>query len=404
MALNRKQFVSVRDNNCIKCNFCKQYIQCAARNEDCNACRACVVACPQGARRMKPLPGPGSEITFTLDGHTCQINGPITVMNALKAYGKFPDSHNHSKGGIQSLCGTGGCWACAVLINGVLTQSCNTTLSQGMKIVTQPERLHAARPKRIITVMRPAPHYHPSIFTHGCNYRCDLCHNWDLTFSSSISAKTPREALDDLAINPESDYWIGISGGEPTLNRGWLIETVQRLKKQVGQSRIQLDTNASLLTSEYIDQLVEAGVTDISPDIKARHFDAFMKISGIKSSTRADAYLKTSWEAIRYLEAAHSKTVFMAVSFPCHPRIHSKAELYAMGQSLASINPDIPVTLIEYQPAFRARNWPKLTPDAMNQARDIVKSAGLRRIIVQGGRDIPRAVDPLELVLTTETF
>ena len=172
----------------------------------------------------------------------------------------------------------------------------------------------------------------------------------------------------------------------------------------MGQSRIQLDTNASLLTSEYIDQLVEAGVTDISPDIKACHLDAFMKISGIDSSTQAAAYLKTSWEAIRYLDAAHSKTVFMAVSFPCHPRIHSETELYAMGQSLASINPDIPVTLIEYQPAFRAKNWPWLTPDAMNQARDIVKSAGLRRIIVQGGRDIPRAVDPLELALTTETF
>lgn len=404
MALNRKHFVAVRDKNCIKCNFCKQYIHCAAEKEGCNACRACVIARLQGARQMKPLPGPGSEITFMLDGDTCRMEGPVTVMEALRAHGRACEPHQSCNVGPQAMCGTGGCWACAVLINDILTQSCTTSLSQGMEIVTRPERLRAAQPKRIVTIMRPAPHFHPSIFTHGCNYRCDLCHNWDLTFSSTGLAKTPRNTVKELSVDTDTDHWIGISGGEPTLNRGWLIETIERLAALAGKARIQLDTNASLLTPEYIDQLVTAGVTDISPDIKARHIDAFMKISGLTSRQKAGVYLKNSWDAIHYLHTAHSDNVFMAVSFPCHPRIHSRAELYAMGHALAAINPEIPVTLIEYQPAFRARNWPRLTQDAMNQAREIVQSAGLRRIIVQGGRDIPRAVDPLELALTTETY
>jgi len=405
LAINKQHFVAVRDKHCIKCNFCKQYIDCAAEKEGCNACGACVIACPQGAMHMKSLPGPGTDITFTLDGIGHRMEGPITVMDALHRLGHGLKPHNrHRDGCIQALCGTGGCWACAVLIDDVLSRGCNTTLRQGVEIVTQPDRLHAVQPKRMITVMRPAPHFHPSIFTHGCNYRCDLCHNWDLTFSATGAAKTPREAVDELAVSPETDHWIGISGGEPTLNRDWLIETVQRLRRQAEKSRIQLDTNASILTPDYIDQLVDAGVTDISPDIKARHLDAFMKISGLKAKAEAQFYLKNSWEAIRYLHAAHSDTVFMAVSFPCHPRIHSRSELYDMGRSLAAIDPQTPVTLIEYQPAFRARNWPRLTLDAMNQARDIVQSAGLRRIVVQGGRDIPRAVDPLELALTSETF
>jgi pyruvate formate lyase activating enzyme len=404
LAIKRKRFVAVRGKNCIKCTFCRQYIDCAAEKDACNACGACVIACPQNAIKMKPLPGQGSEISFTLDDVVRRIDGPITVMDALRAYGQTSEPHKACDGCIQALCGTGGCWSCAVLIDGVLARSCNTTLRQGMEIVTQPRRLHAAQPKRMVTVMRPAPHFHPSIFTHGCNYRCDLCHNWDLTFSATGDAKTPREAVDELEVNPETDYWIGISGGEPTLNRGWLIETVQRLRQQAGKARIQLDTNASLLTPDYIDQLVEAGVTDISPDIKARHLDAFMKISGLQSKAEAGVYLKNSWETVRYLQAAHPDTIFMAVSFPCHPRIHSRTELYDMGQALATINPKIPVTLIEYQPAFRARNWPRLTHDAMNQVRDIVQSAGLERVIIQGGRDMPRAVDPLELALTTETF
>ena len=115
--------------------------------------------------------------------------------------------------------------------------------------------------KRVVTVMRPAPHGHPSIFTHGCNYRCDLCHNWDLTFSSTATSLTPSQAVAQLGLQPEKDRWIGISGGEPTLNRQWLVDTVRQLRRSVPESRIQLDTNASLLTPDYIDELIAAGVT-----------------------------------------------------------------------------------------------------------------------------------------------
>ena len=94
----------------------------------------------------------------------------------------------------------------------------------------------------------------------------------------------------------------------------------------------------------------------------------------------------------------------MAVSLPCHPRIHSKAEIEDIGRSIAEINPAMPVTLIEYQPAFQFRDWPFLSPKIMEQAQKILESTGLHKVIIQGGSEIPRAVDPLELALCSEEF
>jgi pyruvate formate lyase activating enzyme len=328
----------------------------------------------------------------------------VSVLDALRELGRVASDAGLQEEIFQPLCGTGGCWNCAVLIDGMLARSCVTPLREEMEIITGPEIYQLTEPLRIVTLMRPPPHYHPSVFTHGCNYGCDLCHNWEMTFSSNGRAMSPAETVPRLNLNPEQDYWVGISGGEPTLNRKWLVELVRVLRQEIPDGHIQLDTNASLLTSDYIDELAASGITDISPDLKAHRLDTFMKICGIRSRNIAQQYMETSWNAVRYLNDTYREKIFMAVSLPCHPRIHSKAELEETARTIAKINPEMPISLIEYQPAFRLRDWPSLSSAVMDQARQIMESAGLQKVIVQGGQAIPRAVDPLDLSLSSENF
>ena len=402
--MSGKRFIAVRDETCLDCGFCRHFVSCSKMQTGCIGCGACIKGCPQGTIRLKPLADPKSTINFTVDGKSYTTQGPVSVLEALRELGRVTDEPGSNLGSIQPHCSTGGCWNCTVLIDGVLDRSCVTPLREKMEIITTPEILQQAEPKRTVTLMRPAPHYHPSVFTHGCNYHCDLCHNWNLTFSSSRSAIHPKEAVTKLDLDPERDFWVGISGGEPTLNRTWLTELVKALHNAVPDSRIQLDTNASLLTPDYIDELVSAGITDISPDLKALRLDTFIKACGTRPEKIARQYLETSWNAVRYLNDTYSKKIFMAVSLPCHPRIHSKAEIEDIGRSIAEINPEMPVTLIEYQPAFQLRDWPFLNPKIMEQAQKILESAGLHKVIIQGGSEIPRAVDPAELALCSEEF
>jgi len=400
--MTRKPLIAVKDKNCLGCNFCGHAVACGLRTDGCIGCAACVIACPQGARSLKPRKEAATVVEFKLDGQACSVEGPVSILDALCELGRATKEFQPGGQQLQALCGTGGCGSCAVLVDGVATRSCVTPLREGMQIVTDRAVLGQAESRRMVTLLRPVPHYHPSVFAHGCNFRCDLCHNWNLTFSGTGALMTAEEVVSHLQLNAQEDYWIGISGGEPTLNRTWLIETIRHLRQALPDSRVQLDTNASLLTPDYIDEVVEAGITDVSPDVKALDLETFMKVTGVVPEELARRYLNTSWDAVRYFHERYGRQVFMAVSLPCHPRIHSKAELEAMAAALVSINPEMRVTLIEYQPAFRCRDWPFLTEKTMQQARQILESAGLRHVIVQGGRAIPRAVDPLEISLSSE--
>jgi len=402
--MNKKRLVSVRSENCLDCGFCRQYVACSLKKTGCIGCGVCIKGCPQGAIDLQPRTAPGSVIQFKVDGNDYQVEGPLSVLHALDEL-EFPvKSAVSGDDSNQAFCVTGGCWNCAVVIDGALSPSCMTPLREGMEIDLKPDIIQRTEPLRIVTLMRPAPHYHPSIFTHGCNFSCDLCHNWNLTFSSVGRTISPKKTVAGLNLDLEEDYWVGISGGEPTLNRRWLVETVRELRLAAPDIRIQLDTNASLLTPDYIDELVEAGITDISPDLKAKGLDTFMKVCGITSEKTARFYLETSWEAVRYLNDAYGDQIFMAVSVPCHPNSHSIKELKGIAKTIVSINPEIPVTLIEYQPAFRLRDWPFVSGKAMDQVLKVFESIGLSRVIVQGGAEIPRAMDPLDLPLSSEEF
>lgn len=60
---------------------------------------------------------------------------------------------------------------------------------------------------------------------------------------------------------------VVITGGEPTLNRRYLVNLVAHLKEFV--SWIVLDTNGYFLDDAYLQELIEAGLTEVMFDLKA---------------------------------------------------------------------------------------------------------------------------------------
>ena len=58
-----------------------------------------------------------------------------------------------------------------------------------------------------------------------------------------------------------------ITGGEPTLDRDYLVDLVSQLKGFTGD--VVLDTNGYLLDDSYLGELLEAGLTEVMFDLKA---------------------------------------------------------------------------------------------------------------------------------------
>ena len=105
----------------------------------------------------------------------------------------------------------------------------------------------------------------------GCNFRCKGCFS---IARDPVGEPMTVMQLINLVRNSAREYYgdtpleeVVITGGEPTLDRQYLVDLISRLKEFVGG--IVLDTNGYLLDDAYLQELIEAGLTEVMFDLKA---------------------------------------------------------------------------------------------------------------------------------------
>ena len=342
-------------------------------------------------------PSERSEVTIVVNGEKFQVPERITLKRALQLIG-YRFSKLPGRGDIYAPCETGGCYACAVLVDGVPKQLCITPVSDGLKVDLEGD----FEPVRIVSGFTPHPvggvgtpwhlkgegrYIEVACFAHGCNFRCPQCQNWVITYGNSFTPVSPREAAEKLSLLRRT-YGVdrmAISGGEPTLNRRWLVKFFKELKllNADGKARLHLDTNTSLLTKDYIDELLEAGVTDIGADLKALRLETFMNVTGVEDEELAEFYLKTAWNAVKYIVDEYSDRVFLGIGIPYNPAWMTDDELFKIGSEIAKMDPEVQVCLLDYRPEFRRMNIQRPSFEEMKRAKKLLEDAGLRLVIAQ---------------------
>jgi len=226
-----------------------------------------------------------------------------------------------------------------------------------------------------------------AIWAAGCNLRCPQCQNYHVTYDNSSRPVTPREAAEELT-RARVLYGVdrmAISGGEPTANRGWLVEFFRELKRlnPDERARLHLDSNGTLLTRDYVDELIDAGVTDIGVEPKGARLETFMKITGIRDRELASRYQRTQWGALRYLVDNYRDKVFIGVGVPYNSAFMSWDELIEVGERIAAIDPDLQVVVLDYFPTFRNRAIERPSPSEMVKVKETLNGVGLKTVIVQ---------------------
>jgi len=237
-------------------------------------------------------------------------------------------------------------------------------------------------PKGIINYISPVE---VAIFTHGCNLRCPQCQNHIMAFTGGLEM-LPGEAAAMLS-NMRRIYNVNrmaFSGGECTLNRRWLIQAIRELKKlnPDEKARIHVDTNGSLLTEDYLDELVAAGMTDAGIDLKGLRLETFQRITGVKE--HSELYLENAWNAVEYLLENYSQ-VFVGVGIPYNKALISREEILEIGERIAGISKEVQVCVLDYRPAFR-RNMEQPAAGEMREIKETLNRTGLKNVIVQTAR------------------
>lgn len=382
----------VNDARCVDCGFCQSTLYCPDP-EACIGCGVCVEGCPNRARELVPDEKPRAKIQVTVDGQSMSVPELISIGRVLELAGHSPAS--------EPGCGTGGCYNCLVMANGQAVRACVSPVRDGMAIQTTLPADHV--PRRIIH----GPQGHTvggkgtpwrlkvkrrfievAIWTAGCNLRCPQCQNYATTYDGTSQPVTPQEAA-RLLTHARQQYRVdgmAISGGEATLNRRWLVDCFQALKalNPDPEARLHLDTNGTLLTPDYIDELVlGSGVTNIGLEPKAVRVGTYQRITGIADERLAGHYLETSWRAITYVATTYADRVFLGVGIPYNRELLRLHEVEAFGQRLAAIDPNIQLCVLDYFPSFRRQRLQRPGPSEMLDVKRILEGTGLRTVVVQ---------------------
>jgi len=324
----------------------------------------------------------------------------ITVKRAIESAG-LSFGVGWREGDVPAPCGTGGCYSCVVLADGQAVRACVSPVREGMVIETAlpadhvPRRAihgpqgHAVGGKATPWWLKAEQRYiEVAIWTAGCNLRCPQCQNFTTTYDGTGQPMTPHEAA-LLVTHARQRYGVdrmAISGGEATLNRPWLVQYFQALKalNPDPQARLHLDSNGTLLTSDYVDELIlEAGVTDIGIEPKAVHVATFQRVTGIADAALAGRYLDTAWQAVEHVAATYSDRVFLGVGMPYNQELVSLDEVGEFGRRLTNIDPDVQLCVLDYFPTFRRQELRRPRPSEMLNVKRMLEGAGLRTVVVQ---------------------
>ena len=391
----RKAYVKINRGLCKGCNFCKIVNVCYSPSA-CVGCLSCYYSCPYEARIIEYRDVNVEEITICVDGIQYKVPCGITVAKALQYIGFKFDRPGSKRPSLA--CETGGCWACALVIDGSLERTCIMPVTNGMRISTdvdgiEPKRIvHGPSPHRVGGKATPwwqvdyVSYVEAAIWVSGCNLRCPQCQNYAITYDNISDALTPKEAA-HLVVACHKEYntrGIAISGGEPTLNRRWLIEFFREVTRYVkSKVRRHLDSNGTLLKPDYIDELVEAGCNNMGVEPKCVNVETYMRITGLRDREIAKEYLETSWRAIEYIEENYSDKVYLGVGLVYNKELVSLDEIAEAGRRIAEINPNIQVTVLDYFPAFRRRDLKRPTVKEMLKVKKTLEEQGLKTVIVQ---------------------
>jgi len=199
----------------------------------------------------------------------------------------------------------------------------------------------------------------------GCNFHCKGCFRPARDGGGTLlTAEETLERMERACLNyyGKIPSVAMITGGEPTLDRNYLLGLVKGLKAN-GFEKIVLMTNGYALGADedYVHELEEAGLTEAHVDLKAFSEDVHRGYTG-----------KSNEPVLRAIEKLNASGIELLVQTVYMPGIVDDAEIEKIAQFLASLNKNIKYRINPFVPIFAYEKVTKRpTLEEMERAYEI---------------------------------
>ncbi len=149
------------------------------------------------------------------------------------------------------------------------------------------------------------------------------------------------DELVNLVKKASRDYYqklpqeVIITGGEPTLNRNYLVDLISKLNF----SYVVIETNGYFLDEEYVDELIKAGLKEIMLDLKAYDEGLHKQYTGFPNRS-----------ILQNARAIHRK-IKLVIKTVYIPVIVDGSEIEDIALFISTIDPEIEYRINDFKPS-----------------------------------------------------
>ncbi len=227
---------------------------------------------------------------------------------------------------------------------------------------------------------RPGPergYKNLAVFFHACSFNCLYCQNWQFKHETFSPGRAfARDLVSDV---DERTSCICYFGGDPSPQLPFSLE-VSKLALDENKGRILRicwETNGSM-NERLLDEMMETSINSggcVKFDLKAWDENLHMALTGI-SNKRTLGNFTRAGDRIKQRPVPPP----LLASTLLVPGYIDKEEISNIARFIASINPEIPYSLLAFCPHFYMSDMPLTTKDFADSCRSVALEAGLKNV------------------------
>jgi len=216
-----------------------------------------------------------------------------------------------------------------------------------------------------------------AVFFQACSFNCLYCQNWHFKKDSTASSsRTVEDLLRD--VDPQTAC-ICYFGGDPSPQLPFSIKASRaaRDKKAGGILRICWETNGSM-NPELLDRVMQLAVDSggcVKFDLKAWNSHLHLALTGVTNQRTLENFSRAAEQVGR----RDDPPILIANTLMVSGYIDVE-EVAAIAGFIASLDPDIPYSLLAFHPQFYMSDLPLTPKHQAERCLESAREAGLSNV------------------------